>query len=126
MMTIHRHTIAPTLELPAGATLLDIQVGQSGISAWFLVDPKAKTETRKFAIVATGAELPDAIADAMHLATVKGIIPTPKGPTITALHVFDVTHINAEIASVTLPGHTAGGNKPTDPADWWKKGDKES
>lgn len=69
MTKIHRYLFAPTLELPTGAVLLDAQPGQTGMSLWFLIDPAAPMETRKFSLVPTGLELPDAIMDCCTNAT---------------------------------------------------------
>jgi len=115
-MKIHRYPLAPTIEIPAGAVFLDAKLGMSGPSLWFLVDAEAPPETRRFAIVATGQELPEAILDAHHLCTMKAIIATKTEAVPTALHVFDTTQCNGEIPSIdpTKPQDSK------DPADWWK------
>ncbi len=120
-MKIQRYLIATEVQIPQGAVFLNAQPGQSGISAWFLCDPTAATETRRFAVVATGQELPEAILDCNHMTTIKALIPC--GPpdkmeaTPTALHIFDTTHCKAKIPSLKL-----GASQPSkDPADWWKE-----
>lgn len=116
-MKILRYLITTELELPEGAVFLDAQPGNSGMSAWFLTDPTAKPETRRFAIVATGQDLPDAIMDCRHITTVKAIIPCGSEAVATALHIFDTTHAGEKIPSLKI-----GANQPSkDPADWWKE-----
>jgi len=116
-MKIHRYTIAAEVQIPTGAVFLDAQPGQSGLSAWFLCDPKAEPETRRFAVVATGQPLPDAIMDCRHLITIKAIIPCGDEAVPTALHIFDTTHAGDKIPSLKM-----GANQPSkDPADWWKE-----
>ena len=116
-MKIHRYLIQPTVEIPTGAVFLNAQPGSTGLSAWFLCDPKAAPETRRFTVVATGQDLPDAILDCHHMATLKAVVVTAQGPVPTALHLFDTTHASAKIPSLKL-----GATQPSkDPADWWKE-----
>ncbi len=116
-MKIHRYTISPETEIPTGAVFLDAQPGASGLSGWFLCDPSAPMETRRFAVVATGQELPDAIMDCRHLITIKAIIPCGNEAVATAIHIFDTTHASEKIPSLKMVE-----NQPSkDPADWWKE-----
>lgn len=116
-MKIHRYLITTVVQIPEGAVFLEAQPGSSGMSAWFLVDPSAKPETRRFAIVATGQELPDVIMDCRHIASMKAIIPCGDEAIQTALHLFDTTHAGEKIPSLMI-----GANQPSkDPADWWKE-----
>jgi hypothetical protein len=120
-MKILRYRIATEVQIPQGAVLIDVQPGQSGISAWFLCEPSAPMETRRFATVATGQDLPEAIMDCRHLITIKALIPCgPDGHkemVSTALHIFDTTDCKAKIPSLKI-----GASQPSkDPADWWKE-----
>lgn len=116
-MKILRFVIAAEVQIPAGAVFLEAQTGQSGLSAWFICDEKAEPETRRFAVVATGQPLPDAILDCNHLATIKALIPCGNEAVPTALHIFDTTQ-----ALEKIPGLKMGANQPSkDPADWWKE-----
>lgn len=61
MKIIHKHNVGATwrttLQLPAGAEFLSVHKQKDQISAWFLVDPTAPLEPRRFRIVGTGAEI---------------------------------------------------------------------
>lgn len=47
------------LELPSGATFLSLQVQRGTPQAWFLCDPEAEKEQRRFVIVGTGHPVPE-------------------------------------------------------------------
>lgn len=49
-----------TMELPTGARFLDLQVQQGSPKLWFLVDPEAEKETRRFVLLGTGHPVPEA------------------------------------------------------------------
>lgn len=118
---IHRYQLQPEVQIPAGAVFLDAQAGQTGLSGWFIVNPDAEPETRRFAIIQTGTELPEAILDCRHLATIKAVLMRDGAPAITALHLFETTDCPVKIPSLDLgPPSGPPSGKPSDPADWWK------
>ena len=49
-----------TLELPARARFLDVQVQQGTPVLWFLVDPDADKVMRRFVLCGTGKPVPEA------------------------------------------------------------------
>lgn len=57
-MTIHKYPLSPvstqTIELPAGATILTVQMQRNTPTLWALVDPAAAKVHRTFAIYGTG------------------------------------------------------------------------
>lgn len=58
MKTVWKFPIEPadhfTLEMPADAEILDIQVQHREVQLWALVNPKAKLERRVFRLAGTG------------------------------------------------------------------------
>lgn len=73
MRTIWKTVLAPLalqhVEVPAGSTLLTVDVQGGSVAAWWVVpDPSAAVERRGIAAVGTGEELPDHAAK--HVATV--------------------------------------------------------
>jgi hypothetical protein len=118
-MKILRYNITTEVEIHTGAVFLDAQPGQSGLSAWFLCDPEAELEKRRFAVIGTGQDIPDAIMDCPHLATIKAVLPMGDNKAMaTALHIFDTTGSKVAIEGIDFskpPGSKA------DKADWWKE-----
>jgi hypothetical protein len=54
MKTIYKYTLTPSVEMPIGAEILDIQMQDDLIRMWALVDPNAPLEERRFETVGTG------------------------------------------------------------------------
>ena len=48
-----------TIEMPATATFLTMQVQHDVVTVWYLVNPKEDHRPRRFAIYGTGHEMPD-------------------------------------------------------------------
>lgn len=67
METIYKYCVASqgdfTLEMPAGAEILDVQVQKGIPQMWALVEMGAPTEKRKFTIFGTGFPMPEAKRD---------------------------------------------------------------
>lgn len=63
MHTIWKFSIPQTdtfrLDLPSGARFLDVQVQHGAPQAWFLLDPDAEKEARRFVLVGTGHPVPE-------------------------------------------------------------------
>lgn len=57
-MIIYKYTLSmehqQDVEMPEGAQLLSVQVQNSAVQLWALVDPTAPTVTRKIVLCATG------------------------------------------------------------------------
>lgn len=59
--TIWKYTLNSDydIKMPAGATVLSVQIQRGEICLWALVDPYALTELRRFRIYGTGLKVPD-------------------------------------------------------------------
>lgn len=71
MKTIWKYGLGPginNIELPQGATFLDLQIQDGVPTAWFEVDSAAAKTVRRFTHVQTGAEVP---ADGVYLGTLQ-------------------------------------------------------
>ena len=70
MKTIWKYELNSKHEaIPKGSKLLDVQMQNRSICAWFLVDPAKKMVERDIRIYMTGEDLPDDIGK--HVATVQ-------------------------------------------------------
>lgn len=49
-------------EMPKGAEILTVQSQFNEPEIWALVDPEKEKETRRFAIIGTGHEIPDVVS----------------------------------------------------------------
>ena len=47
-----------SVSVPIGSKFLTIQMQNSAVCVWYLVDPEAEMEVRKFQVYGTGHELP--------------------------------------------------------------------
>ncbi len=54
MRTIHKYLLAETIEMPAGASVLTVQMQNDQPYIWAEVDTDRPMETRHFEIVGTG------------------------------------------------------------------------
>ena len=65
MRTIYKYPIfqagtgTETLQLPAGAQILSVQLQQGATQLWALVDPTAPLELREIYVAGTGYSLPE-------------------------------------------------------------------
>lgn len=77
-LSIHKYELTQEVEMPTGATIIKTAIDPKNQKLWIwaLVNPKAKKEKRYFISVKTGADLPDCLADAIHLETVGTYDPT--------------------------------------------------
>lgn len=66
--------------IPCGAEILDVQVQDGSICAWFLVDASNKKTERKLRIYVTGQNLPMAIGKHVSTLQAHGLV----------YHVFDM------------------------------------
>ena len=58
------------LRIPAGAKVLHADCVGDSLFAWFLVNPEAMNETRKFRVFGTGFEIPEDL-NLKYIATAK-------------------------------------------------------
>jgi len=74
-----------TLTMPAGATVLTVQMQHGVPYLWALVDPKATPETRRFRLAGTGHVMRDEVEEEVYVGTFQmsggGLV----------FHVFEVT-----------------------------------
>jgi len=49
-------------EMPEGASFLHAHRQNGAVALWFMVDPQAEKETRSFALIGTGHNVPDELA----------------------------------------------------------------
>lgn len=72
-MTIYKYPVSKggvtELEMPKGATFLDVQVQRGEIVLWFAVDPERRTTRRLVMVYNTGAHLNDEVSG--YLGTVQ-------------------------------------------------------
>jgi hypothetical protein len=61
MKAIYKYSVTPSVEMPQGAQILDIQKQQGLITMWALVDPNAPMECRRFEVVGTGWSVGDGL-----------------------------------------------------------------
>ena len=64
MLTIWKYPLTLrglTIDMPAGATILTVQLQDETPTIWALVDPDRPCETRTFTIVGTGHRVPDGL-----------------------------------------------------------------
>jgi hypothetical protein len=61
MKTVYKYTVTPSVEMPIGAQILDIQKQNGLITMWALVDPNASMEYRRFEVVGTGWSVGDGL-----------------------------------------------------------------
>lgn len=74
MKRIYRYTlqISPKgirCKMPANAVITTAEMTESGLNVWALVDKNAEDEWRHFHLHKTGEDLPDSIADCLHIKT---------------------------------------------------------
>lgn len=81
MKVIYKYELTPEMHLPIGAVILDVQWQHDHLVLWALVDTDAPREPRRFAVIGTGAPMPDN-ATLQYCATVQ----TPTG---LVWHVFE-------------------------------------
>lgn len=74
-MKIYKYAIVrkteQDLEIPEDSILLDIQVQNGGIFAWFSVDPDLPPTSLKILLVGTGFDVPEGYGELQHLSTVQ-------------------------------------------------------
>jgi hypothetical protein len=72
-----------TRSIPAGARFLSAHVQGGEPTLWFLVDPAAEKEKRRFDVIGTGWDVPE---NGTYLATVQ----EDRGVTLLVWHIFEV------------------------------------
>ena len=76
-----------TLTLPVGAKFCAMAVGLDGFLSWFLVDPDAEKETRRFLLTGTNHPIAGFVA---YLDNIKQLTVDPDGPVVLVTHLLEV------------------------------------
>ena len=83
------------LELPVGAEVIAVEPSsKSLVTLYAIVDPDAPTETREFAVLGNGVDLPEDEGHPDHglIRTYRGTVKVIGGPT---WHVFELVKVGA-------------------------------
>lgn len=58
-MTVWKYKLTPEIEIPRGAEVLSVHEQRGDLWIWVKVNPNNRSEKRRFAVFATGEDVPD-------------------------------------------------------------------
>ena len=101
MLTIWKYPLELTdstqqIAMPKGAKILTVQMNDTKICIWALVDSDAETDYRDFKIYGTGHAIYQSIEDLAYVGTVQMGLLGPLGKSILVWHVFELPTFHKE------------------------------